>query len=132
MTMVDAPPAEPARHEAEFDFLDRKVVLLEPSDGQKLILIHVLGLSDESADTSERIEIILNFSTMLRSLFVQDADRSFVLGTLARNAADLEDYIDLARQMAERWEVGEDEATNREERRTRERRPAQAVRTRRR
>lgn len=133
MTMADAPPAaaESARREAEFDFHDRQVTLMEPSEGQQLILIHVLTLTDEGADTNEKVEIVLNFSTMLRSLFADEAERGYVLGALARGVADLEDYIGLAKQMAEHWDIGEAEATNREERRARERRPAAPVRARR-
>lgn len=127
MAVSASPPVADERDSAPFDFQDRKVTLLKPMPGQQLIMLNVLALADDGADVAEKVEIVLNFSTMLRSLFTEAAERSFVLGQLARGTADLEDYIDLARQMAEHWDIGEAEAANREERRTRERRPARPV-----
>lgn len=131
--MATTPPEttnETERPDAEFDFAGRGVKLLKPTDGQQFILITVLSLNDEGGSVREKLETVTNFGVMLSSLFVEDRDRAFVHGALARGGAELEDYVDLARQMSEHWGVGEETATNRTERRARERRPAQAVRTR--
>lgn len=128
MTMADAPPAETARREAEFDFLTYRIKLLEPTPGQQFVMVQMLALTDAGGSVREKIELITNFGTMLGALFVEEDQRMLVHGSLARGAADLEEYVDLARQMSEYWDIGEETATNREGRRTRERQPAKAVR----
>lgn len=128
LTMADTPPAEDARREAEFDFLDHRIKLLEPTDGQQFIMLQLLALTDTGGSLREKVELITNFGTMLGSLFVDEDQRVTVHGALARGVADLEDYVDLARQMSEHWDVGEEMANNRAERRSRERQPAKAVR----
>lgn len=128
MTMADAPPAETARSEAEFDFANHRIKLLEPTPGQQFIMVQMLALTDAGGGVREQVELITNFGTMLSSLFVEEGQRMIVYGALARGTAELEDYVDLARQMSEHWDVGEDTANNRVERRSRERQPAKAVR----
>lgn len=109
---------------ASFDFKGQPVKLLEPTSGQSFILVQTIGITDESADNQERLELALGFAAMLRSLFLKPAERQFVTGALARGKAEIEDYFALAREMSERWGVeGEPRTNNREERRTRERRP---------
>lgn len=115
------------RETAAFPFLDREVTLYEPTTGQRFILVQTIGIDDEGADTAEKVELALGFATMLRALFVEPEDRQYVTGALARGIAELDDYFQLARLMAEHWEV-EEAPANREERRTRERKPvAKAV-----
>lgn len=118
-----APASKDERRSAPFTFLDREVQLYEPSSGQSFILISVLNLSDESATTLEQINTIRTFGVMLGSLFVEQRDHDYVLGTLARGG-DIADFLDLARQMTEHWEIEEPEPQNREERRAAPRRPA--------
>lgn len=130
-TPPETTTAEPARREAEFDFAGRQIKLLEPTPGQQLIMVTTLALTDEGSEVREKLEIVVNFATMLRSLMPEEADRAFVHGALARGTAELEDFIDLARQMSEYWDIGEETATNRADRRARERRPAVAVKGRR-
>lgn len=139
MTMAETPP-ETERETGTFTFLDRQVTLMKPSPGQAFIMLAVLSLQDTSAELQEHLETVVNFGTMLKSLFVEpDEDeaqagfvgRSYVLGALARNTADLEDFIDLAGQMGEAFDIGEETAHSRQERRARERRPAVAVKGRR-
>ena len=115
----------PARESAPFDFERRKVALYKPTTGQEYILLTVLNLGDESASRMEKVNTVRTFGVMLQSLFVKPADLDYVLGTLARGG-EIEPFIDMAKQMAEYWDI-EDEAAedeNREERRARERRPA--------
>lgn len=114
------------RPAADFTFQDREVTLYEPTDGQRFILVQTIGITDESADDQERMELALGFAAMLRSLFARPVERQYVTGALARGSADIEDYFDLAKQMAEHWDV-ETAPANREERRARERRPAKAT-----
>lgn len=113
----------PERRSATFTFLDRDVQLYEPSTGQSYILLTVLNLTDESATQLEQINTIRTFGVMLGSLFVEQNDLNYVMGTMARGG-DVQDFLDLARQMAEHWEIEEPEPTNREGRRAAERRPA--------
>jgi hypothetical protein len=109
---------------ASFAFKDRAVKLLEPTDGQKFVLVQTIGISDESADEQEKLELALGFAVMVRALFLKPAERQYVTGALARGTAEIEDYFTLAREMVEYWGVeSEPPATNREERRARERRP---------
>jgi hypothetical protein len=109
---------------ARFAFKDRGVRLAEPTDGQKFILVQTIGISDESSDDQEKLELALGFATMIRALFTRVADRQYVTGALARGTAEIEDYFGLAREMVEYWGVeAEAPATNRDERRARERRP---------
>jgi hypothetical protein len=117
-----AAPASDERRSAPFDFEDRKVQLYEPSTGQSYILLTVLNLTDESATTMEQINTIRTFGVMLGSLFVEQADLNYVMGTMARGG-DVEPFLDLARQMAEHWEI-EEPPQNREERRAAPRRAA--------
>jgi hypothetical protein len=126
--MADAPPAEPARREAEFDFLTLRIKLLEPTPGQQFVMLQMLALTDAGGSVREKVELIMNFGTMLGALFVDEDQRVAVHGALARGTADIEEYVDLARQMSEYWDIGEETANNRSERRTRERQPAKAVR----
>jgi hypothetical protein len=133
--VVDPEPTEPEGDETEgvtdagrlwatFDFQDRGVRLLQPTDGQQFILLQTVGITDESADDQEKLELALGFATMLRSLFLDPDQRQFVTGALARGNAEIEDYFALARSMAEYWNIdAEPPAANRVERRARERRP---------
>jgi hypothetical protein len=115
----------PERRSAPFDFMDRQVQLYAPSTGQSYILLTVLNLTDESATTLEQINTIRTFGVMLGSLFVEQADLNYVMGTMARGG-EVEPFLDLARQMAEHWEIEDPEPQNREERRAAPRRPAAA------
>jgi hypothetical protein len=110
------------REWAEFPFQDIAVKLYRPSGGQAFILLQTVSITDESADVQEKVELALAFATMLRSLFVEAEARVYVTGALARGKADIEDYFELARAMAELWGL-ESEPPNREERRARERKP---------
>lgn len=125
-----APEPDPSddddRARAPFAFQQREIDLYEPMAGQRFILLQTIGVTDEGADSQEQLELVLGFATMLRSLFVSAADRQAVTGALARGDADLEDYFDLAKQMAEHWAI-ESEPATRADRRARERRPAKAV-----
>jgi hypothetical protein len=140
-----APEPEPEVEEPELDddaesgevdgrqwgrmtFLERPVRMFEPTGGQRFVLLQTIGITDESADVQEKLELALGFSTMIRALFVRPAERQFVTGALARGIAEIEDYFALAREMVEFWGI-EDEApaNNREERRARERRPVAKV-----
>jgi hypothetical protein len=109
---------------ASFAFKDRSVKLLEPTDGQKFVLVQTIGITDESADDQEKMELALGFAAMVRALFLKPVERQFVTGALARGTAEIEDYFSLAREMAEYWDVeSAPPATNREDRRARERKP---------
>jgi hypothetical protein len=114
------------RPRAPFTFQQSEVELYEPVAGQRFILLQTIGVTDEGASIQERLELVLGFAAMLRALFVSPTERQAVTGALARGQADIEDYFELARQMAEHWDVEAEPAT-REERRARERRPAKAL-----
>jgi hypothetical protein len=119
-----AAPASDERRSAPFTFLDREVQLYEPSTGQSYILLTVLNLTDESATAMEQINTIRMFGVMLGSLFVDQGDLNHVMGTMARGG-DVQDFLDLAGQMAQHWDIAEpDEPANREERRAAPRRAA--------
>jgi hypothetical protein len=126
-TAVDEPDeseeVDESRESAPFTFGEREVALYKPTDGQEYILLTLLNLGDESASKMEQITTIRTFGVMLSSLFLHQRDLDFVLGTLARGG-EFEPFIDLARQMAEYWNLEEEaEADNRAERRAAERRP---------
>lgn len=123
-TQADAAQA-PDRRSAPFTFLDREVQLYEPSTGQTYILLTVLNLTDDSASTMEQIHTVRTFGVMLGSLFVDQGDLNYVMGTMARGG-DVQDFLDLAAQMAQHWEIEGPEPANREERRAAVRRPAAA------
>lgn len=109
---------------ARFTFRDRSVVMLQPTKGQEFVLLQTLGITDELADDQEKMELALGFATMIRALHPIAADRQYVTGALARGVAEIEDYFELAREMAEHWGMEtEAPANNRQERRARERRP---------
>jgi hypothetical protein len=96
------------REFATFTFQGRDdIELYEPTTGQRFILMQTLSIADEGSDTAEKVELALGFSTMLRALFRRPEQRTFVTGALARGHAELEDYFDLAKQMAEAWEIEE-------------------------
>lgn len=118
-----AAPAQSERRTAPFTFLDRTVQLYEPTTGQSYILITTLNLNDESATNVEQINTMRTFGVMLSSLFVEQADQNYVIGTLARGG-DIADFLDLARQMVEHWDIEDPEPENRAERRAAVRRPA--------
>jgi hypothetical protein len=106
-------PAD-GRDTASFPFGARTVVLKQPTDGQMFIVMAVADIMDEP-DDSMKVEAINNFGTVVRYLFVQDEDRRFVLGSLARGDVDLDDYFGLAVEMIQHW--APEQASNREERR---------------
>jgi hypothetical protein len=109
---------------ATFTFRDRGVKLMEPTKGQAFVLVQTLGITDEAADDQEKLELALGFAAMVRSLFLMPAERQFVTGALARGIAEIEDYFALGREMADHWDMADEPpAGNREERRSRERRP---------
>lgn len=121
-----AGPEEPEdeRDSQSFTFGERDVVLYRPTTGQEYILLTLLNLGDDSASHMEKINTVRTFGVMIQSLFVEQRDLDHVLGTLARGG-DIEQFADLARQMAEYWNIeDEPEADNREERRAQVRRPA--------
>lgn len=113
----------PTRRSAPFNFEDREIRLYAPSTGQSYILLTVLNLDDESATELEQINTVRTFGVMLGSLFVEQKDLNYVMGTMARGG-EVEPFLDLARQMAEHWELDEPEPENREARRAAPRRPA--------
>lgn len=122
----DDEPEQDDREHAPFDFEARKIALYRPSSGQEYILLTVLNLGDETASQMEKVNTVRTFGIMLQSLFVKPKDLDYVLGTLARGG-EIEPFMDLARQMAEHWDIedpADAEDDNREERRARERRPA--------
>lgn len=125
-------PAED-RASAIFQFLDREVTLYEPTIAQQFVLVQTVGIGDDGADDEEKLELALGFAQMLRALFVNAEERRIVTGMLARAQAELEDYFNLAKEIADRWGVeSEAPATNRTARRAAERRPAARPVTRRR
>lgn len=109
---------------ARFEFNGKRARMYEPTGGQRFVLLQTVGITDESADEQEKIELALGFATMIRALFVHASERQYVTGALARGTAEIEDYFGLARDMAEHWSIeSEPPAANRDERRARERRP---------
>jgi hypothetical protein len=110
--MTDNPAV--GRDKASFDIGGQTVALLRPTDGQMLIVLSMADFADEP-NINMQIEAVNNFGTVLRYLFEEDADRRFVLGSLARGDIELEDYFGLAVSMIEHW--APDEISNREERR---------------
>lgn len=115
------------RRSATFEFAGRDVELYEPSRGQRFILLQAVAVGDDGTPDREKLELVVGLAQMLRALFVNDGDRMFVTGALARDEADIEDYFELAKAMADHWDVEADAPTSRQERRARERRPAKAV-----
>lgn len=112
---------------ASFQFQSRDIELYEPTDSQRFILLQTIGVADEGAPDDEKLELVVGFGQMLRSLFVTAADRQFVTGLLARGEAEIEDYFQLAKDMVEHWAIEAAPPVNRQERRARERQPAKAV-----
>jgi hypothetical protein len=109
----------------EFALKGRKMNLYAPSSGQMMVVLTLLDLQDES-EVQEQVEMVLNFGTVIRKLFVDPDDRRWVLRGLADNSFDLEDYMGLARDLVE--EYAPDQAANRAERRAPAKKAAPAKR----
>jgi hypothetical protein len=106
------------RLSGKFTFGDREIELYQPTDGQMFIILGMADLADEE-DTAEQVDIVLNFATAIRELFVNRADRQYVHRGLAANKFELPDYMDLALSILNEW--APEQASNREERRAAER-----------
>jgi hypothetical protein len=117
--------AQESRETGEFTFKDRKIELYRPSTGQMMVILTVLDLQDEE-EVQEQVEMVLNFGTVIRKLFVDPDDRRWVLRGLADGTLELEDYMGLARDLVEAY--APDEAANRAERRAPAKKAAPAKR----
>lgn len=101
-------PEDDGREFQTFTFRDRDdIELYEPTAGQQFILMQTLSVGDDGASIEEKVELTLGFATMLRALFRRTEQRTYVTLALARGQAELEDYFDLAKQMAEAWAIEE-------------------------
>lgn len=109
----------------EFTLKGRTMKLYAPTNGQLMVVLTLLDLQDES-EVQEQVEMVLNFGTVIRKLFVDPDDRRWVLRGLADNSFDLEDYMGLARDLVE--EYAPDQAANRAERRAPAKKAAPAKR----
>lgn len=113
------------RETAEFVVQGRKIGLYRPSVGQMFVIITLIDLQDEP-DQSQQIEMVLNFGTVIRTLFEDEADRRWVLRGLADASVSIEAYMELARDIVNEWEP--EQAANRAERRAPAKRAAPAKR----
>jgi hypothetical protein len=102
------------RETAEVTFGDRKMLLWQPTQGQLLIVLQVMDLADEE-NVTQQLQLVTNFGVVIRTLFVSDEDRQVVHRGLASGKYELEDYMDLARQIIVEW--APEQAGNREARR---------------
>lgn len=123
----DGPARETDRASAPFQLGDRDVQLYEPTGAQRFILLQTISVADDAVPDEEKVELVLGFGQMLRALFVEAADRQYATTLLARADIEIEDYFQLAKDMAEHWAIEAGAPVNRQERRARERRPAKAV-----
>jgi hypothetical protein len=102
------------RDTASFAFGERTVVLRQPTSGQLFVILQLLDIQNET-DVQLQIEACNNFGTVLRTCIVQDADRQYIQGGLARGIFDLPDYFGLAQEMILHW--APEQVGNRETRR---------------
>jgi hypothetical protein len=121
--MAETP--DEGREFAEFTLKDRKIKLYRPSTGQMLVVLTIMDLQDEE-EVQEQVEMVLNFGTVIRKLFVDPDDRRWVLRGLADDKIDLEDYFALSRELVEHW--APEQANNRAERRAPAKKAAPAKR----
>ena len=113
--------ADQERETAEVTFGDRKIQLYRPTDGQLLIVLQVLDLGDE-AELTQQLHLVTNFGVVIRTLFADDTDQQAVHRGLASGKYELEDYMDLAKQMLLEW--APEQVGNRETRRATKATPA--------
>jgi hypothetical protein len=102
------------RESSEVTFGDRKIQLYRPTEGQLLIVLQIMDLEDEEV-VGQQLQLVTNFGVVIRTLFVDDKDRQAVHRGLASGKYELEDYMDLARQIIIEW--APEQAGNRETRR---------------
>ena len=124
---MSMPDTQEKPEQGEFTLKGRTMALYRPSEGQLLVMLTLLDLQDEE-DQQQQIEMVLNFGTVVRTLFVDPDDRRWVHRGLANNSFVLEDYFDLAKQIID--EYAPDRANNRAERRAPAKRAAPAKRVR--
>lgn len=123
--MADTGESPDNRETGAFTVADRKIVLYAPSTGQQLVIMTLLDLEDEQ-DMQQQVEMVLNFGTVIRTLFTDPDDRRWVLRGLADNTVTIEQYMDLARDILE--EFAPEQAANRAERRAPAKKAAPAKR----
>lgn len=116
---------EQGRETAEATFGDRKIQLYQPTEGQLLIVLQVMDLEDEE-NVNQQLQLVTNFGVVIRTLFADDKDRQVVHRGLASGKYELEDYMDLARQIIIEW--APEQAGNRDERRAAAKKVAPAKR----
>lgn len=116
---------EQGRETAEATFGDRKIQLYQPTEGQLLIVLQVMDLEDEE-NVNQQLQLVTNFGVVIRTLFADDKDRQVVHRGLASGKYELEDYMDLARQIIIEW--APEQAGNRDERRAAAKKAAPAKR----
>jgi hypothetical protein len=109
------------RETAEVTFGDRKMKLFRPTEGQLLIVLQVMDLEDEE-NLTQQLQLVTNFGVVIRTLFADERDRQVVHRGLASGKYELEDYMDLARQIIVEW--APEQAGNREARRSAAKAPA--------
>lgn len=117
--------ADEARETAPIRFGDREMLMYRPTDGQLLIVLQVMDILDEPEQT-QQIELVTNFGVVIRTLFLDEKDRQAVHRGLAAGRYELEDYMNLAKDILVEW--APDQVGNREERRAAAKKVAPAKR----
>lgn len=112
---------EQGREQGEFTFGGRPMSLYRPSDGQMFTILALTDLEAEE-DDGQKIDMVTNFGVVIRNLFVEAADRQYVLRGLASDKFSLEEYFELAKEIVNEW--APEQAANREERRAAAKAPA--------
>lgn len=106
--------ADQARETAPIRFADREMMMYRPTEGQLLVVLQVMDLADEEV-MQRQLELVTNFGVVIRTLFLDEKDRQAVHRGLASGKYELEDYMELAKNLLVEW--APDQLGNRETRR---------------